>query len=138
MKIYLAAAWSRQLEIREVAAELNELAGVQVVSRWLYEPTLPPDAEDLNKFRQARASDDLEDVLNTEVLVRFTDRITTNRVLSSLVSGARMFEMGYAYAQGKKIVAVGGHQPIFDYMPEIIHVNDVEELKAWILENNRG
>lgn len=138
MKIYLAAAWSRQLEIRAVAAELNELPGIQVVSRWLNEPTLPPRVENIDEFRQSRAVLDLEDVLGTEVLVRFTDDLSAETVPSRLASGARMFEMGYAYATQKKVVVVGGHQPIFDYLPEIIHVNDVEELKAWILENNRG
>ena len=36
MKIYLAAAWSRQSEIRAVAAELNQLDGVQVENEGLF------------------------------------------------------------------------------------------------------
>ena len=126
MRLYLAAAWSRKEEIREIAEELNAIPGIKVGARWLFEP---PSSKDAFKFRRRRAIYDRDDVRRANTLVRFTDDLTHPTVPARLATGARMFEMGYAYALGKKIIVVGGYQPIFDYLPGIVHVYDVEELK---------
>jgi len=139
MILYLAASWSRQAEIRKISEELNGLEGIHVNSRWLEERTYSPtDRSHKDRFRRLRAEEDVADVAAADVLVRFTDDMSAKTVPVSLISGARMFEMGYAYALGKTIVVVGGHQPIFDYLPSIVHVKDLQELKKWIKENSRG
>jgi nucleoside 2-deoxyribosyltransferase len=135
MRLYLAAAWSRKAEIKAIAQELNNLTiGVHVGARWLDEedPTYggPPATE----FRRERARIDVADVKSADVIVRFTDDLSSPTVPSGLASGARMFEMGYAYAFKKIIIVVGGIQPIFDYLPEIIHVEDIPALKEKLIE----
>lgn len=131
MKVYLAGAWARKSELRGVAKQLNALPDIDVPARWLFEPS---PKECTIAFLQQRAIMDIEDVAAADVLVRFTDDLSQSFVQSRLATGARMFEMGFAYAMGKTIIAVGGIQPIFDYLPHIIHVKDVEELKTVLLQ----
>ncbi len=135
MRIYLAAAWARKEEIRAVADELNQLGnGIYVDSRWLDEPDAAyGGSEDRDAIRRERAEIDIYDVGSADVLVRFSDDLSAPTVPSGLATGARMFEMGMAYVLRKPIVVVGGHQPIFDYLPDIIHVKDVAELKQFLL-----
>ncbi len=133
MQLYLAAAWSRKKEVRAVADELNTIPGLYVHSRWLLDPD-----EAYGKSRgpvppEERAAVDVQDVRDADILVRFTDDMTKEFVSTRLITGARMFEMGLAYAIGKKIVVVGGIQPIFDYLPEIVHVPNVDELKQYLI-----
>lgn len=136
MYIYLAAAWSRKEEISKVAEELNKIPGVYVDSRWLEERTFTYSGlPDVIGEREARAQDDLADIRKSDLLVRFADDLSQEMIPSRLASGARLFEMGYAYAIGKPIVVVGGYQAIFDYLSDVIHVKDANELKSWIEEN---
>lgn len=128
MKVYLAGAFSRQEELQDIATEL-EFLGVEVTSKWLNNtPTM-------NKpFREARedAFMDVRDLREADVLVRFTDKVTGATVPSRLISGARMFEFGMAWERGMPIVVVGGMQNVFDRLPNVTHVKDVEELKQWL------
>ncbi len=138
MNVYLAAAWSRRREIKLIADQLDTIPGIRVRAHWLNEsPKSKP--RDPFKFCQQRAQIDVRDVRNADILIRFTDDLQRKFVPARLATGARMFEMGYAYALGKKIVVVGGHQPIFDYLPGIIHINDLETLKSFLSsEAGRG
>lgn len=131
MRLYLAAAWSRKKEIREVAVELNQISpkALFVHSRWLHEPGDAYGGLKGEMTPTDRAQTDIDDVAAADILVRFTDDLTPEFISSRLATGARMFEMGYAYALGKKIIVVGGVQPIFDHLPGIIHVKNVDELK---------
>lgn len=128
MKVYLAAAWSRQKEIKGYAARLNDL-DVEVTSRWLDE-IHPTDGTNFHKFLRETALIDVEDVLRADAIVRFSDKEEMGFPLanSKLVSGARMFEMGLAWKEGKPIIVVGGHQNVFDYLPNIVHLKDVNSL----------
>lgn len=127
MKIYIAASWSRRSEIRKVASELEEL-GVRVGSRWLGE-CHKPSSSGREKFLRETALIDVADVRACDALVRFADDLTEMRVPSHLATGARMFEMGLAYALGKPIYVVGGKQNVFDRLPNLIHIKDAEHLK---------
>lgn len=118
MKVYLAAAFSRQDEIAAVASRLTE-KGIEVTSRWLH----------VKKERLENAFMDVEDVRRADILVRFTDNISSNLVPTRLISGARHFETGLAWERGIPIIVVGGHQNIFDEFPNITHVDSVDELE---------
>jgi len=128
MKIYLAAAFSRQEEIKQVALRL-ESKGLEITSRWL----------DVKKERLENAFMDVEDVRRADILVRFTDPVryslvtmTVNNephVPARLISGARHFETGLAWERGIPIIVVGGKQNIFDEFPNITHVSSVSELE---------
>lgn len=126
MKIYLAAAFSRRLEIKAVAEHLRALE-VTITSRWLDEEegmsTGSPE-----KFLRERAYLDLADVDEADAIVRFSDTITSDKMPSHLLSGARMVEFGYAKAKGKTLYVVGGKQNVFDRLDGIVHVKDVNEL----------
>lgn len=130
MKCYLAASWSRREEISKVADALREL-GVEVTSRWLLPPANRPKTG-LAKFHRQRAMEDVEDVKASEILVRFTDDLSATMVPAKLATGSRMFEMGLAWAMGKPIIVVGGHQPIFDHLVNITHLKTTGELLRYL------
>ena len=136
MRVYLAASWSRKEEIAKIAKELIAV-DIDVQSRWLFEPSVPASRYHFEKFLRERATIDLSDVRAADVLVRFTDDLNCETVPSYLATGSRMFEMGYAYAQGKPIIVVGGHQPVFDYMPNIMHVKDADELLVYLVPSGK-
>lgn len=142
LKIYTAAAWSRRDEIAGVVDELVQIPGIEITARWLREPTvLGSKIVRGNRFRRRRAQEDVADVLRADMLVRFSDDLSGSTVPAKLATGSRMFEMGLAYAKGKQIVVVGGYQPIFDYLPGIVHLRHVDELKhylAGITRRKRG
>jgi hypothetical protein len=127
MNLYLSASFSRQDEIRNVARNLG-LAGYTVISRWLDMEPLDFFDPTLEKRFMERALIDLDDVMKADVLIRFTDDLNQPTVPSSLATGSRMFEMGYAYKQGSDIIVVGGRQNLFDVLPSIFHVEDINEL----------
>jgi len=127
MKVYLAAAFSRQEEIEKIAVRLSE-KGLEITSRWLY----------VKKERLENAFMDVEDIRRADVLVRFTDTIKNipTYIISENVyapirylSGARHFETGLAWERGIPIIVVGGKQNIFDELPNIRHVQNVNELE---------
>lgn len=133
MRVYLASAWSRQHELREIAQEL-EAIGVEITSRWLYEKEAPR-SEDRERHLRETAFIDIQDVRRSDMLVRFTDPVTQNGSIAApvgLVSGARMFEFGLAWGAGIPVVVVGGKQNVFDRLPNVIHLKDVEELKKFL------
>lgn len=131
MKVYLAGAWSRREEIHKVAKQLKRM-GVEITARWLEEPESPKGAS-RDKWLRETALVDVEDVLRADAIVRFSDADVMGFPLASakLVSGARMFEMGLAWGNNKPVIVVGGHQNVFDYLPNITHVKDIEQLYKW-------
>lgn len=131
MKVYLAGAYKRRAEIKEVAEKLRAI-GVEVTSKWLEREDTDPSHQNM----RYQAYRDILDILAADIVVRFTDvRDSTLRdpacqfVAAGLISGARHFEMGLAFYANKRLVVVGGHQNVFDYLDEVTHVADVEELK---------
>ena len=119
MKIYLAASYTRKREIAQVAARLRK-CGFKVTSRWL--------REGLKMDMLHGALRDISDIRSCDVLVRFTDKLDRKMVPAQLATGARMFECGAAWVLGKVVMVIGGHQQIFDYLPNIVHLNDVDDL----------
>ena len=80
------------------------------------------------RFLRERAYVDLQDIDRADALVRFADTPRTRSVPRALISGARMFEMGYAKAKGKTLYVVGGKQNVFDRLDGIVHVKDADAL----------
>lgn len=120
LNIYLAASWSRRREIQLIAVKLTRRE-FKVTSGWLYQEATPENA----------ALMDVADVARADTIIRFSDREVVEKadtVYSHLATGARHFEFGYAYAQGKRMIVVGGYQNVFDSLPHVEHVKDEEEL----------
>jgi len=129
MRVYLAAAWGRREEVLAISKRL-EAVGVEITSRWLIEEAGMQTGA-FEKFLRERAYIDVADVDRADAIVRFTDPESQedfSHVPKALLSGARMFETGYAYARGKTIYVVGGKQNVFDRLGNIIHVKDVDAL----------
>ena len=131
--VYLAAAWSRRDEIKQIAENISKL-GYKITSRWLDQENFGATALMNNEEKEARlrmhAIMDVTDVLRADTIVRFSDAEQMKQPLvdSKLLSGARNFEMGLAYGANKTMIVVGGHQNIFDRLPNIHHVHNVSEL----------
>jgi hypothetical protein len=132
MKVYLAAAFCRKEEILEVAHQLEEL-GITVTSRWLTEQKDVPTDTSKSAFLAERAQIDLDDIDRADVLVRFSDDLSSPTVPSHLATGSRMGETLWALAHDKTVIVVGGHQCVFDYLPRIMHVSGVSKLKRLLL-----
>jgi hypothetical protein len=134
IKIYIAAAWSRRDEMAQIAEELKAMnIGLEITSRWLHEPTIHGSKiKRGDGFRRRRAMEDVVDVRKANVLIRFSDDLSGKFVPAKLATGSRMFEMGLAYERGMKVIVVGGFQPIFDYLPGIVHLRHLDELKAYL------
>lgn len=121
-RIYLAASWSRKLELQKIALELR-LKKFEVTSRWLHKDAAPASA----------ARMDVEDVIACDTLIRFSDPVVVagrapDTVPFNIATGARHFEFGYAYALKKRTIVIGGHQNIFDSLPRVEHFSSMEEL----------
>lgn len=124
MKVYIAASFSRQKEMQDVARRLL-FAGVDVNSRWLHEDQ---SLDHSPEFLRICALKDIEDVQDCDVFVRFSDDLHFPLVYSHLATGARHFEMGLAWVLGKEIIVVSGKQQIFDHLEDIIHLPDENAL----------
>jgi hypothetical protein len=156
LKVYLASAWSRRSEMQVIADNLK-LMGHEITSRWLVDEkdmsTFPTDnkASDIEDAQREEkhtinALHDVEDVLSADAIVRFSDapEMVWPLVPARLLSGARNFEMGLMYgidqtiavlqeagisdASRKLFFVVDGKQNIFDRLPEIMHIKDVNQL----------
>jgi hypothetical protein len=132
MKVYLAAAFCRKEEILQVAKQLEEL-GIVITSRWLTEQNEVPTDTTKAAFLAERAQIDLDDIDRADVLVRFTDDLSSPTVPSHLATGSRMGETMWALGHHKPVVIVGGHQCVFDYLPRVSHVQDVDRMTVFLL-----
>ena len=138
-KVYLAASFSRQAEMRRLRRRLKQ-HDIVVTSRWLDEHTCPKN-QPFDEFMQEMAEIDLYDILAADVFVRFTDGDVhvgklTKTVPASLATGSRHFECGYALRHGKPIVVVSGYQNVFDYLSIIKHVKNVDDLILYLKEQS--
>jgi hypothetical protein len=135
VNIYLAAAWSRRGEMKDLAAVLEKIIPDLIVNcRWIKEDPTPAGNllflhKNMDAIRSIRAKQDREDIYASDLLVRFTDDLSSKMVSARLATGSRMAEMGMALTRGIPVIVVGGKQCIFDYLPEVQHVKNVASLK---------
>jgi len=137
LRIYLASAFSRQAEIKKVAVELESM-GVDITSRWLDQPTTDNRASE--SFLRDMAWRDLADLRRAEIFVRFSDPeyFGSDPCDSKLLSGARFWETGFAFANGKRIIVVGGRQNVFDRLDRVLHLADADALKNFVKQELAG
>jgi nucleoside 2-deoxyribosyltransferase len=136
MRVYLAARYSRKLELRKYREELRA-RGIEVTSHWLDEEDSPesqltPERNTQTYEHRCRiARRDMLDIASADVLVNFCEEATT-----PIVRGGHIWESGFAYAlqlysNGQyKVVHVGPRQNIFAYLPDVHHCADWEEAKC--------
>lgn len=122
MKIYLAAPYSARDRLREIAVELS-FDQHQITSRWLFENhEIQPATEGASwassqEYIAKHTRQDLEDVTEADLLVVFTGqwiaRFWPELANTSLHSGGRHVETGYALALSKPVVVMGICENVF-------------------------
>lgn len=125
MRVYLAAAFERQQELRAYREALSA-RGIEVTSRWLdIEGSSQVDgtAECEEDARAVHAQEDLDDVAAADALISFTG--TSGR-------GGRHVEFGFAVATGKRIMLVGQRENIFHFLPQVEWFEDWPDLLYYL------
>ena len=134
MKIYLAARYSRNDEMRGVRDVLEAL-GHKVTSRWIdqHGGNLPESivAEKLNAEPgecSKYAFIDLQDLKAADTVISFTSAGGGGK-------GGRHIEFGVALGLGKDVIIVGPRENVFHTLPQIEHYPDWAHLvMAWAPE----
>ena len=122
MKIYLAAAYQRKLEMRGVRSVLQAM-GHEITATWIDDENdsdgmswgqlqLPEDVV----RGSAAAQLDLADILRSNMMISFTD--------AQLARGGRHVEFGVAYAWKKRMVVCGPREHVFHALPFVDHYPD--------------
>lgn len=126
MRIYLAARYSRRLELCDYRKQL-EAEGHEITSRWLNGNHQIDDAglsvEAKQEERTRFAKEDWYDLMDAEMCISFTE---TPR--SSNSRGGRHVEFGAALAAGQTCWIVGPRENVFHCLPEVGHRETFEEL----------
>jgi hypothetical protein len=114
-RIYLAARYSRRVELCGYRDQLSEL-GYVVVGRWLdgnhqiddYGLSVEAKASERERF----ASEDLADLLSSQAVIAFTEipRSSNSR-------GGRHVEFGIALGRGMRVFVVGPRENVFHCLP---------------------
>lgn len=135
IRLFIAGAYSRREELLGYGKLLAQNFPVTINARWL---------ELANKYPlPTMAIVDMVDAMNCDLFIRFSDFDhtavkETDMISAKLATGSRMVEMGLALAKGIPVVVVGGKQNLYDYLPSVTNVANVEELFAWFGKNITG
>ena len=127
MRIYMAARYSRRLELLAYAKELRA-AGHEVTSRWLNGTHEAAD-NDTSRWGDF-AKDDLEDIRRSDVIVLFTETALVPR-------NSRMVELGIALGLAKRIIIVGPRENVFCCLPDVLVYRSWEDFNSvWVLHSD--
>ncbi|HET8894684.1 MAG TPA: hypothetical protein VFM96_11370 [Gaiellaceae bacterium] len=130
-RIYLAARFARQAELRAAADELEE-AGAKVVARWLYSPRALAEQELGSDLRGSEmAAMDLADIQSADVCIAFTETAG-----SPTGRGGRHTELGIALALGLRIIVVGPREHVFHCLPSIEHYETWSDVQHRLLSQD--
>lgn len=111
--IYIAAKFSRLLEMRENANQLARMGHV-CTSSWLKEdPSNDVLDDDDEKWRRI-AETDLYDLQDSDAIMLFTQDPE-----DPFKRGSHCVEFGYALAFGLRLIVIGPRQNIFMYLNEV-------------------
>lgn len=116
MRIYLAARYSRHLELQNMSAVLTALGHV-VTSRWILGNHQMPECAvgtpDEERIRQQFAAEDLDDLRAAECCISFTEEPR------AATRGGRHTEFGIALERGQKLIVVGPREHVFHWLPAV-------------------
>jgi len=118
-KIYLAARYSRRVELLGYRADLEAL-GHTVTSRWLNGSHQMSDAglseEGTRAQRERFATEDWADLRAAEWMIAFTEepRVSNSR-------GGRHVELGAALAWGQRVIVCGPRENVFTCLEQVEH-----------------
>ena len=118
--IYIAAKFTRKLEMRTIAAALSDF-GYKVASRWIEQQENDDDPP------SDWADRDVEEVGAADTLVLFTETEA-----GGYTTGGRFVELGIAIAWDKRIIIVGPLENIF------CHLYGIEQLEHFSINRLLG
>lgn len=137
MKIYLAASFARQAEMREKRAALEKI-GHSVTSRWIDESTVDDGiaAAKNNATNCYHALNDIADIRDADCMIAFTESPA-----SKYSRGGRHVETGVfiglmlTEAFDRRLFVVGPTENIFHALPQVEHfhfwIEALTELEKW-------
>lgn len=109
--------------MREVAQFLDA-AGHEITSGWI-------SGENPGANRQ-NAQKDAADLLRADAVVCFTEYPEVG-----YYTGGRHVELGIAWMAGKRIFLIGPRENIFYHLPEVIQVENLQEL-IYVLDGGKN
>lgn len=131
MRVYLAARYSRRVELCAYRDDLNAI-GIEVTSNWLNGPRQRAiagkvlgerdeavieaggDALEAIELRRLCAVQDVEDVRAADTFVTFTEHPD-----AQASRGGRHVEFGLALAERKRIIVIGPVENVFHALSEV-------------------
>ena len=127
--IYLAAAYSRRLEMYNYAV-LLEGQGHRVNAEWVVGHDIPKGASETeaDRMRAEFALADWQDIANSQLLVCFTGNDKRKR-------GGRHVEFGLGLNNCDQCVVVGPRENVFHYLPCVKQFDTFEEFFVWLNED---
>ncbi len=134
MKVYLAARYSRNPEMRQYRDELVAM-GHTVTSQWIngkHEIPQSIGGDTPVDYGQRFALEDWQDVFAADVMIAYTEAAQPQ---GSRSRGGRHVELGLALAWGKDIIVVGPRENVFYYLPEVTVVSTWEQAKQFLRVN---
>lgn len=153
MQIYLAARYSRRIELCEYRKTLL-LMGHAVQARWLdgnhqLDNSGKPISESGEALVEGNdestdvtaailrgkfADDDFQDCTQAEMIISFTEEPRSGHS-----RGGRHVEFGIGLAKGAVMVAIGHRENIFHWLPQVYFFDTWEGfLEHWILHRTRS
>lgn len=126
MRIYVAAQFETAGDVRNLAKKITE-ARHQVVSTW-------HQVSDKNETRQDAWTDRAISFCCRDIidLNRADTILFISQGDGSKSKGGRHFELGYAAAQGKRLLMIGPAENVFHAIPHIRHFDDEESFLTWL------
>ncbi len=124
MNWYLAARFSRQAELIEVAETLRA-QGETVKCRWLAEVGTHDMEGQQDAHRAQLATEDMEDIIKSDCMLVFTEE-ETDKKRGRPSKGGMYVEMGMGIAWNKRVILIGPKTNVFCWLPHIEHYEDLE------------
>ncbi len=124
MKVYIAASFNAQDEMRYLAKKL-EAAGHEVTSTWIFQ-----EAENANEnpmLARKFAFRDLTEIKASDVVVVVTTTPTTG--------GGLHVETGLALAWKKVVVLLGPCENVFHWLPEVLKASNISGVLERLAES---
>lgn len=125
MNFYFAAPFEYKEPLIELTAFIHTLGRptCNVTSTWLF---IKDEAQALTGMQAANfALKDLADLDRADVCILFNPEKFAQ-------SPGRNIEFGYALAKGKALWIVGRRKGVFQYLPQVMQLDDIDELKRYL------
>lgn len=128
MKVYVASKFENQAEVRKAITLLRE-HGHDITFDWTQHSAVGKSGQELQDYLRLCAVDDYDGVLFAEALV----------LIDHPNCKAAYTELGMALAMQARVIVVNAvptvidptmHQNIFMHLPEVEHVDSIEEAVA--------